>query len=209
MDIQFYGANCLVVSHKATRIVIDDNLADLGKKPVVKPEDVALYTMNESPNTKARLSFNGPGEYEVGDISIVGISAKPFMNDDSKRKVTMYKLISSDINMLVVGHILGELSAKELEQIGSVDILFVPIGDNGYTLDAQGVLKLIKDIEPKIIVPTHYKLPGFKYPVDQVDLAVALKELGMEVKETLNKLKIKAVDLADVTQLIVLEGLSS
>lgn len=209
MDIQFYGANCLVVSHKSTRIVIDDNLEELGKKSIIKPEDVALYTTSDAPKNKARLSFNGPGEYEVGDISIIGISAKPFMNDDSGKKVTMYKLISSEINMLVVGHILGELSAKELEQIGSVDVLFVPIGDNGYTLDAQGVLKLVKDIEPKIIVPTHYKLPGFKYPVDQVDLETGLKELGMEVKEAIAKLKLKEADLTDITQLIVLENLSS
>jgi L-ascorbate metabolism protein UlaG (beta-lactamase superfamily) len=209
MDIQFYGANCLVVSHKSTRIVIDDNLDELGKKPVIKPEDVALYTSSYATKAKARLTFSGPGEYEVGDVSIIGISTKPFMNDDSGRKVTMYKLISSDINILVVGNILGELSAKELEQIGSVDVLFVPIGNNGYTLDAQGVLKLVKDIEPKIVVPTHYKLPGFKYPIDQAGLTEALKELGMEVKETVNKLKIKTADLADVTQLIILENLSS
>ena len=67
MDVQFYGANCLVVSHKTTRIVIDDNLVALGKKSVIKPEDVTLYTMEPIENG-ARITFNGPGEYEVGDI---------------------------------------------------------------------------------------------------------------------------------------------
>lgn len=205
MDIQFYGANCIVVNHKSTRVVIDDNLDQLGKKPVVKPEDVAIYTTDETDNNKARLTINGPGEYEVGDISIVGISAKPFMNDDSGKQNTIYKLICSDINLLVTGHILGDFSESQLEQIGAVDILFVPIGDNGYTLDPIGALKLIKDIEPKIVVPTHYKQAGIKYPVDQIDLNTAVKELGMEVKETVAKLKVKAADLGEVTQLIVID----
>ncbi len=207
MDVQFYGANCLVVNHKSVRIVIDDNLADLGKKSITKAEDVALYTKQKPDKSSSRLTFCGPGEYEVGDISVIGISAKPFMNDDSGQTVTMYKLISSDLSLLVCGHILGELSASELEQIGTVDVLCVPIGDNGYTLDPQGALKLIKDIEPKIVVPTHYKQPGFKYPVDQIDLNAALTDLGMEIKETLPKLKIKPAELSDVTQLIVLEVL--
>src|SRR5580704_17753456 len=135
MDVQFFGANCLVISHKSTRIVVDDNLEGLGKKSITKSEDVSLSTMSETSDSKARLSINGPGEYEVGDISIMGISATPFKNDDSAKTVTMYKLISSDLNILVTGHILGNLSESQLEQIGSVDVLFVPVGNNGFTLD--------------------------------------------------------------------------
>ncbi len=206
MDAQYYGANCLAISHKSTRIVIDDNLDILGKKSVIKAEDVALYTTDIEANPKARLTFNGPGEYEVGDISVVGISAKPFINDDSGKSVTMYKLMTSDLSMLVCGHILGDFSESQLEQIGSVDILFVPVGNNGYTLDPIGALKLIKDIEPKIVVPTHYKQSGIKYPVEQLDLDSALKEIGMEVKDTTSKLKVKPADLTDVTQLIVIEA---
>lgn len=205
MDIQFHGANCLVVSHKNTRIVVDDNLAQVGKKSLIKADDVALYTSSEEIKSNARLTFNGPGEYEVGDISIIGIAAKPFMNDDSSKTVTMYKLITSDLSILITGHILGDFSENQMEQIGTVDVLFVPVGNTGYTLDPIGALKLIKDIEPKVVVPTHYKQQGINYPVEQIDLEAALKELGMEVKETVSKLKIKPADLTDVTQLIVLE----
>src|ERR1017187_455351 len=105
MDLQFYGANCVAISYKNTRIVIDDNLSDLGKKSIVKADDVALYTGDRPENSPARLIFNGPGEYEVGDVSIVGIDTKPFMNDDSGKLVTMYKLFNTELNILVVGHI--------------------------------------------------------------------------------------------------------
>lgn len=205
MDVQFYGANCLAVSYKNTRIVIDDNLSELGKKSITKSEDVAIWTSNQLA-TDAKLKFSGPGEYEVGDISIVGISAKPFMNDDSGKTVTMYKLMTTDVNVLICGHILGDLNTSQLEQIGTIDVLCVPVGNNGYTLDPVGVLKLIKDIEPKIVIPTHYKQNGVKYPVEQIDLDKALKEIGMEVKERVPKLKIKSADLTDLTQLVVLES---
>ena len=205
MDIQFYGANCLTFTFKNTRVVVDDNLAELGKKGIVKSEDIALYTDLAPENSAARLTFDEPGEYEVGAISIMGIDAKPFMNDDSKKKVTMFKIFNTEISVLVTGHILGELNATQLEKIGTVDVLFVPVGNGGYTLDPIGAQKLIRDIEPKIVVPTHYKDAGLNFPIPQGDLASAIKELAMEPKETLAKLKLKPIDLTDVTQLMILE----
>lgn len=209
MDIQYYGANCLVINHKSTRIVVDDNLAGLGSKSIVKAEDVALYTtiiaINSSLRPSSRIIFDGPGEYEVGDISIIGIAAKPFMNDNLGSTATIYKLVSADQNILICGHISEDLSERQLEQIGTVDILFVPVGNNGYTLDPKGALKLIKDIEPKIIVPTHYSQQGINYPIPQISLEEVTKELAIEVKDRTNKLKIKTSELSDSTQLIVLE----
>jgi L-ascorbate metabolism protein UlaG (beta-lactamase superfamily) len=205
MDIQFYGANCLTVSFKNTRVVIDDNLASLGKKSVTKAEDIALFTSSQTEPGIARLSFNSPGEYEAGDISIVGIDAKPFMNDDSNSLATIYKLYNSDVSILVTGHILGELNGTQLEKIGAVDVLCVPVGNGGYTIDPIGAQKLIKDIEPKIIIPTHFKDSSLKYPVPQGDLEATIKEIGMEPTERLSKLKLKATDITDITQLVILE----
>ncbi len=207
MDVQFYGANCIVITHKNTRIVIDDNLSSLGKKSITKGEDVSLFTYKNTENVDSRLSFDGPGEYEVGDISITGIAAKPFMNDDSGKKVTMYRLASSEISILVTGHILGDLTEDQYEKVGAVDVLVVPVGNNGFTLDAIGALKLIKDIEPKMVIPTHYADKDLNYPISQTDLQSVIKELSMEPKEAVAKLKIKPLDLTDVTQLVILETL--
>jgi L-ascorbate metabolism protein UlaG (beta-lactamase superfamily) len=85
-----------------------------------------------------------------------------------------------------------------------VDILVVPVGNSGYTLDAVGALKIIKQIEPKVVIPTHYSDKAIKYEVPQVELADALKNLGMEVSETLDKYKYKPTELSDSTKLIVL-----
>ena len=205
MDLQYYGANCVSFTYKNTRLVIDDNLDSLGKKSITKDTDIALFTFDDFPKTDAKLKFNGAGEYEVGDISVIGIDTKPFMNDDSGSKTSMFKIIAGEVSLLVTGHVLGEFTPSELEAIGNIDILVAPVGNNGYTLDPVSVLKLIKDLEPKIVVPTHYKSSKLKYPVDQIEIETAIKDLAMDAKEKVAKLKIKPADLSDVTQLVLLE----
>lgn len=203
MDLQFYGANCLSLGVKGTRIVVDDNLPDLGGKSITRPDDVALFTGVHG-NSNGRLTFDSPGEYEIADISVIGIPARAHIDEAKTHNATMFKMVIGDLTMLVTGHIYPELSEAQLEAIGLVDIMVVPVGGNGYTLDPVGSLKLIKDIEPKLVVPTHYADKALNFPVPQQDLEHALKELGMEPKETVSKLKIKAGDLTDVTQLVVL-----
>lgn len=204
MDLQFYGANCLSVAYKGTRIVIDDNLAELGAKSVTKADDVALFTSPKDGGNPARLTFDGPGEYEVSDISIIGIAARAHM-DENGQNATMFKLIVGEQSILFTGHIYPELSDAQMEAIGMVDVMVVPVGGNGYTVDPIGALKLIKAVEPKLVVPTHYADKSLKYSMPQQDLANALKELAMEPKETVSKLRIKPAELSDVTQLVILE----
>lgn len=204
MDIQFYGANALTLTTKQTRLVIDDNLAALGAKSITKEGDVALCTAAPT-ESAARLSINEPGEYEVSGVSIYGIAARAHMDEDKEKTATIYKIVADDTSVLVVGHIYPELTDVQLEAIGMVDVMLVPVGGNGYTLDAIGALKLIKKIEPKIVVPTHFDDPKLQFPVPQHSLEDALKGLSMEPKETITKLKCKQMELADTTQLVVLE----
>ena len=204
MELQFHGANCISLTHKGTRIVVDDNLADLGAKTITKADDVALFTGVHSPADTARMMFDSPGEYEIADTSVIAIAARSHI-EEGKLSATMFKLVTGELSVLLTGHIYPDLSEAQLEAIGTVDTLVVPVGGNGYTVDPVGALKLIKDIEPKVIVPTHYADKDLKYPVPQQDLAQALKELGMEPKETVTKLKLKASELGDLAQLIVLQ----
>lgn len=206
MDLQFYGANCVVASGKQARIVIDDNLAELGAKSVTREGDIALLTAShEQPAPGVKLLIDQPGEYEVAGVSVYGISARGHMDEEGKKTATMYKLVAEDLSILVTGHIYPELSDDQLEAIGMVDVMIVPVGGNGYTLDGIGALKLIKKVEPKLVIPTHYDDPRLNFDVPQQTLEQALKSLAMEPKETVAKLKLKPADLGEVTQLVVLE----
>jgi hypothetical protein len=206
MDIQFYGANCIVIGGKQVRLVIDDNLAELGAKTATKEGDVTLFTsLHGDPAHAPKLLVDRPGEYEVSGVSIFGIAARAHIDEEKKKTATMYKVVIDDFNVLITGHIYPELSDAQLEAIGMIDVMFVPVGNSGYTLDGIGALKLVKKIEPKLVIPTHYEDGGLNYPVPQQSLEQALKALAMEPKETTPKLRLKPGDLADLTQLIVLE----
>ncbi|MGH7194741.1 MAG: MBL fold metallo-hydrolase [Candidatus Saccharimonadales bacterium] len=210
MDLQFYGADCVSLTYKGTRIVVDDNLVELGAKSVTRPGDVALFTDPGAggdagaSGAPARLVFGGPGEYEVADVSITGIAVRAHV-DESGKNATMFKLVVGDVSVLVTGHVYPELTDDELEAVGVVDLLVVPVGGNGYTVDPAGAMKLIKAIEPKLVVPTHYADKALKFPVPQQSLQDALKELTVETKETVSKLRLKHGDLSDVTQVVILE----
>lgn len=206
MEAQFHGANCLVISGRQTRVVVDDNLFDLGAKSLAKEGDIVLFTgPHQDRELSAKIVVDQPGEYEVSGISIYGIAVRAHIDGEDKKSNTMYKLVLEDVSVLIVGHAFPELSDDQLEAIGMIDVMFVPVGGNGYTLDGVGALKLIKKVEPKLVVPTHYEDPKLNYPVPQQPLDQALKALAMEPKETVSKLRLKASDLADLTQLIVLE----
>jgi len=208
MEIQFYGANCVRLTTKKASIVIDDNLAGLGLSSVTKPADIVLFTSDQQGKIKLPNSvvIDTPGEYEVSDISIKGIATQAHMDEaGSPSTATIFKIIADDMRIVVTGHIFPKLTDSQLEALGTTDVLIIPIGNAGYTLDSVGALHLIKEIEPKIIIPTHYADKAIKYLVPQQPLEEAIKGLAMEPKETLPKLKLKPGEITEVTQLIILE----
>jgi L-ascorbate metabolism protein UlaG (beta-lactamase superfamily) len=206
MEIQFYGANCIRLTTKKASITIDDNLADLRGKSPLRAGDIALFTaVHGATKTEPKLVIDQPGEYEVSDTSIFGVAARAHIDEPDQKTATIFKIVGEDIRLVVLGHVYPELSNAQLEALGTVDILIVPVGGNGYTLDSVGALTLIKEIEPKIIIPTHYADKSLDYPVPQQSLEEAVRGLAMEAHEAVPKLKVKSGELSDVTQLIILE----
>lgn len=205
MEIQYYGANCVRISTKKAAITVDDNISDLGGKAITKPGDIAIFTgAHGGTKSGAKITIDEPGEYEVSDISIQGIPARAHI-DESGFNATIYRIIADDMRIAVVGHVYPDLNSAQLEALNTIDILCIPVGGNGYTLDPIGALKLIKEIEPRIVIPTHFDDKGLNYTVPQQSLEEVLKGLSMEPRETIAKLKLKPTELGDTTQLVVLE----
>lgn len=209
MELQFYGANCVRISTKKSVVVIDDNLKELGQKSISKPGDILLFTKysqkHEQDKKDPKIIIQTAGEYEVESVSIRGISARAHMDEEKEQKAVIYKIIIGDLSVVVAGHIFPELSEDQLESIGTVDVLFVPVGGNGYTLDSVGALKIIKQIDPKIIIPTHYADSSMKYEVPQTKLDDVMKEMTFEIKEKVAKLKLKSSDIPERQEFFVLE----
>lgn len=208
MEIKYFGANCVRIQTKKSGVVIDDNLDSLGQKSIVKDSDISIYTSRVDTvfKTKKSGSFlaDKPGEYEVSDISIKGIAARSHIDEPNTKTAVMFRLIIDDIKIGILGHVYPDLSDDQLESLGMIDVLIVPVGGSGYTLDSIGALKLIKKISPHIVVPTHYDDKNIKYEVPQASLEEVRKNLSMEPADQEDELKIKGREFAEGTKLVIL-----
>lgn len=206
MQIEYFGGNCIRIATKKVAVVTDDNLETLGQKPVTKPDNIGIVTNRQLIKNAPEAQFvvDRPGEYEVLDVSLIGVAARAHTDEPEQKNSTVVRLIIDDIKVCVLGHVYPELTEEQLEAIGMVDILIVPVGGSGYTLDSLGALKLIKKISPKIVIPTHFADSKIKYEVPQTTLEEALKGLAMEPADTLDVLKVKGRDFEEGTKLIVL-----
>ncbi len=206
MEIKYFGGNCIKISSKKSTVVVDD-VAHLGLKSVVADKDILVVTdpRYSSVAKSAHFIIDGPGEFEVSDVSITGVATRAHIDEDKTTAATMYRIIMEDVRIAVIGHVHPDITEEQLETLGTIDILVVPIGGNGYTLDGIGAQKIIKKIEPKVIIPTHYADKSINYEVPQQDLEMALKSLAMEPSETVESLKIKNGDVGEITRLIVIE----
>lgn len=193
MELQFKGANCITLQTKKARVVIDDNLADVGLKTASDKADIAVFTSRELFKKRTAgdaFVIEGPGEYEISEISVKGIAAKAHMDEDDAKTATIYRIAVGQSMICVLGHADPNLTDAQLEQIGMIDILVVPVGNSGYTMDAVSAEKVIKKIDPKIVIPTHYEDKGVKYEVPQASLEEFTKHMGV-TPEKVDKLKFK------------------
>ena len=92
----------------------------------------------------------------------------------------------------LLGNIGPELSDDQLENLGILDILILPVGGNGYTLDATSAAKIARNSDAKVIIPVHYAEDGINYEVPQNSLDIFIKELGADVEKT-SKYKVKNI----------------
>jgi L-ascorbate metabolism protein UlaG (beta-lactamase superfamily) len=204
VELSYFGANCLRIVTKKAQIVVDDNLQQLGLKHITKQTDIALKTFKEVPEHEASIKVDMPGEYETAGVVIHGVAARAHMDEEGKHSATVYTVEADGVRVAILGHIYPELSEDQLEQIGMVDIAVVPVGGHGYTMDGVGALKIVKEIEPKVVIPTHYADKALKYEVPAAELDDAVKGLGMEVAETVEKYKYKPSEVGDSIKLVVL-----
>lgn len=207
MQIDFYGANCIRIKTKSGAVVFDDNLAILGAKSISTQDDVAVST-NEalaSAPAKSKLFLSLPGEYEIGDIMLTGIAAQAHIDEKGSMNSVIYKGIAGDIKFAVLGHIAADLSEEQLEHIGVVDVLLVPVGGGGYTLDAIAAAKVTKKISPRVAIPTHYEQKGIKYEVPQTDYKEFVSIMAVETDESSSQvLKLKKSSLPEVMEIKIL-----
>lgn len=205
MELQYFGANGLKFSTKKSVIVVDPTSDITDIKVDLKKANAVLATQASlKPTTTSDIFLiDGPGEYEFEDYSVRGIAAQAHIAPSGDKSATMYWINSNDIRILVTGHIDAKLSEEQLEAIGVVDVVVIPVGGGGYTLDAVGAATVVKAVEPKLVIPVHASDDGLKYEVPQSEIDLFVKELGAPVaEEASEKLKFKSLPEQLTVQLL-------
>lgn len=148
----------------------------------------------------APFVITGPGEYEVKGAFIYGAAAPA---PSSQPATTVYRLEFDHLAVVYLGLLNtppGDSHASLLER---TDVLILPVGGLG-ALTAAQAKAVIASVEPRVVVPIRYGLPGLKLPLEP--LAKACATLGLTVSETVPKLKVSRKDLpANRLRLIVVE----
>lgn len=205
MQIIWHGQSFFQIIAARTKdasvfLAVDPFSEDLGLRVPPVFADILLITHNHSDHNNIKavqgspFVIDGPGEYEIKDVSIQGI---PAFHDKSfgkeRGRVTIYTITVENIRICHLADFgQKELFPEQIEDIGEVDILLIPVGGN-YTIDSQAASEIISRLEPKIVIPMHYQLPKLKVKLDGLDKF--LKVMGEKASEPLPKLTIKQKDL--------------
>ena len=135
-----------------------------------------------------------PGEFEFEDYSVKGVAAQAHTAASGDQSATMFLVNAADIRLLVTGHIAGNLSEAQLEAIGVIDAVVVPVGGNGYTLDATEAANIVRALSPKLVIPVHTSEDGLPYEVPQSEVDLFIKEMAAPVaEEKPDRIKLKTL----------------
>lgn len=153
-----------------------------------------------------RKVVNGVGEYEISDVSIIGIPSYHDTKEGVERgKNTIYVIEAEGIRLCHLGDLGHTLLEKTVEEIGEINILFIPVGGE-YTIGPEEAVEISSEIEPNIIIPMHYKVPGLSLTKasEMKEADEFLKDMGMTA-EKLPKLIVKETDFGEDQKIVLLE----
>jgi L-ascorbate metabolism protein UlaG (beta-lactamase superfamily) len=205
MELTWYGLSCFRLSdRKHASVVTDPYNGKLGLPALKLKADVVTVSHDaQGHNYAAAVSgaqhnLDGPGEYEIGNVFISGIVTR------NAARSTNNVIFLFDYDGLKIAH-LGDLdkvpSQTEIEALEEVNILLLPVG-GGNSLNAAQASELVSMLEPNIVVPMHYKIPGLKLELEEVDRF--LKEMGVTDPTEEDSLKISLSNLPEETETVIL-----
>jgi L-ascorbate metabolism protein UlaG (beta-lactamase superfamily) len=207
MQIQYFGLSSFKITTKEATVITDPFHKDSGLTPPRGAAEIVILAQKNKSLYSAISGISGdpfnisdPGEYDIKGVTVTGI---PLKQDD--HYVTVFLVESEDMRILNLTHIKDfNMKEDEIEELGEIDILIVPVGGNT-VLSASSAAKVVNEIEPKIVIPSHYKMSDLILDLDPLDKFV--KEMGGK-KEDMEKLTVKKKDLQEEgTKLVVLEPL--
>ncbi|MGD0780490.1 MAG: MBL fold metallo-hydrolase [Dehalococcoidales bacterium] len=208
MDITWLGHSCFRIRGNQAVIITDPFPPGLGYTLGKQTADIVTvshphpsHSYDQGINTQHRL-VKGPGEYEISTVLILGINTfHDAIKGQSKGKNTVYLLEVDGVTICHLGDIGHILADDQIEELGNIDILMVPVGGVS-TINASMAAQTVRKVEPKVVIPMHYKTPKTKRDLEPVENF--LKEMGQSQVEPRPKFTVSRTSLPLTLQVVVL-----
>jgi len=209
MEITWLGHSCFRLRGKEATVITDPYDKSLGYtlgKPTASivtvshhhPDHDCIATVGDKPKI-----VDAPGEYEISNILITGIAT---FHDGQKGKIrgknTAYLIEIDDVTVCHLGDLGHVPSSEQVEEMSDVDILLTPVGGVS-TMNAAVAAETVSLVQPKIVIPMHFKTEVVKQELEPLDRF--LKEMGLKKIAPQPKLTIGKTSLPSQTQVVVLD----
>jgi len=211
MEIVWYGHSCFRMTERGMASVVADPFdhTTTGYEALKLRADIVTVS-HDAPGhnyvsaVKGRKhTLTGPGEFEIGGVFITGVQTNAQKKGSTEEmRNTLYVF---DYEGVAVAH-LGDLSRvpsqTEIEALGTVHVVLVPVGGGG-GLNAAKAAEVVSLLEPGIVIPMHYQTPD-----SMIKLATMnkfLNEMGLGNVEAQDSLKITRSSIPDETRVVVLK----
>jgi L-ascorbate metabolism protein UlaG (beta-lactamase superfamily) len=208
VDITWLGHSCFRIKGSHVIIITDPFPPELGY--TLGKQTANIITVSHQHPSHSYVKgiggepriIKGPGEYEISGVLIIGIATfHDTQRGQVRGKNTVYVMEIDGVSVCHLGDLGHVLSSEQVEEIGNVDVLLLPVG-GGSTINAAVSAEVIRQLEPKAVIPMHYKTPAIKRELDSVN--VFLKEMGMGQIEPRPKLTLSKSNLPLSTQVFLL-----
>jgi L-ascorbate metabolism protein UlaG (beta-lactamase superfamily) len=209
MEISWLGHSCFRLKGKQATVVTDPFSPDLGYSLGKLIAQIVTVSHKHPGHSYVQgiggspRQVTGPGEYEISNVLIIGVAT--FHDKDSGKergKNTVYLIEIDDISICHLGDLGHALTDEQVEELGKVDVLLVPVGGVS-TINATTAAGIVRQLEPNIVIPMHYKTQVLKRELEPVE--TFLKEMGAHDITPQAKLSLTRTSLPLGTQVVLLE----
>lgn len=208
MEISWLGHSCFQIKGSQTAIITDPYPPNLGYS-LGKPTARIVTVSHQHPGhsyvegiSGQRMVISGPGEYEIDGVLIIGVATFHDRERGGERgKNTVYVMEVDEVSVCHLGDLGHTFSAEQVEEIGNVDVLLLPVGGVS-TIGAVMAAEVVRQLEPKVVIPMHYKTPALNWMLEPVERF--LKEIGVTQINPQPKLTVTKSKLPDTSQVVLL-----
>jgi L-ascorbate metabolism protein UlaG (beta-lactamase superfamily) len=202
MEVTYHGLSSVRLRGRDTTVLIDPPQSQL---PGLARGGTALVVRTDGATDPEQLrtrpghvqEVGGPGEFEVRGVSVRGVPADG---------VTVMRVTIDDVRVVSAGRLHRQLTEDEIDALGRVDVLVVPVG-GGDALGAADAAKVVRALEPAIVVPARYRATGGSAEYEPVEKFA--KEMGLAEGswQPLPRLNLSgAASDSDETKVVILEA---